>query len=147
MKSIIYIAFLLTSISFIYAQDSEAIARKIKESEEQANKRTPQEQKLDGSIWGDLIRFENSLSVGVPRNQAMSCFDGFLQDDSSRIYVIIKIHGGNGAAQSAIKKTHGYIQKDYLGSLYSWVRPEALRVLIQVESIIRIDRHFPAKTR
>jgi hypothetical protein len=77
----------------------------------------------------------------------MSSFDGFLQDDSSRIYVIIKIHGGDGAAQSAIKKTGGYIQKDYLGSIYSWVRPEALRDLIQVESIIRVDMHVPAITR
>jgi hypothetical protein len=147
MKSIVYISIILINTTSVYAQDSETTNRSIRDYQEQYDKGTPQEKKLDASIFIALMKFEHLLLEGVPREQAISSFAGFQQDDSSRIYVVIKIHGGNGDAQSAIGETGGHIRKDNLGSIYSWVKPEALRSLIKLESIVGIERFHPPMTR
>ena len=145
MKLIIYIAIILAGISYIHAQGSEKARQQLREYQKQDAKRTAQEKKLDGSVYVGLVNFEHATSEGVPLNQAISSFVGFQKDDSSRILVVIKIHGGNGAAQSAIVQTGGRIWWDYLGRIYSWVRPKALRSLIEVESITYIEVVRPAR--
>ena len=124
-----------------------AVASIFPQDQERRDKRTPQEKKIDGPIFVSLMQFEDSLSAGVPRDQSISCFHQFLRDTTNRIYVIIKVHGGNGDAQSAIEEMGGSIAKDYLGKIYCWVKPESLRSLIKIEAIIGIEMFHPPKTR
>jgi hypothetical protein len=136
MKPVTCIALIFAAAVSILAQDQERL-----------DKRTPQEKKIDSPIFVSLRQFEDSLSAGVPRDQSMSCFHQFRRDTTNRIYVIIKVHGGNGEAQSAIEETGGSIAKDYLGKIYCWVKPESLRSLIKIETIIGIEIFHPPKTR
>ena len=136
MKSVTCIALMFAAAVSIFAQDQETL-----------DKRTPQEKKIDSPIFVSLMRFEDSLSAGVPRDQSMSCFYQFLRDTTNRIYVIIKVHGGNSDAQSAIEETGGSIAKNYLGKIYCWVKPESLRSLIKIEAIIGIEMFHSLKTQ
>ena len=123
------------------------VQKQINEQQEQFNKRTAQEKKLDSGIYGALVIFEDSISAGMLRVQAMSCFNGFLQDDSGRIYVVLKLPGGHFDAKLALEKAGGSILHEYQNSIYCWIKPEALRILIDVDSIERIEMFYPPVTR